>query len=233
MDALHSEILKLLTEHGQMHWGNIRNKLNGQPAGWDVRDSDVQGALDRLLKAGHINQDGDRWTSVSELDAGGNWRNPNQRRAGVYRIRINVEREGADKKLLDRFSREILIKDDDVDSLTFGATSIAEFCAKHLHAVMWGMLIRERELREIESDEDSRTLSGDIGGDDFHPEKIEAVANKVVNDLIADAEKGRLKNNKELAEVIAVCIRNTRLFHLLTLKALLEQRDLENPEIQH
>jgi len=66
MDALHREILKLLTEHGQMHWGNIRNKLNGQPAGWDVSDSDVLGALDRMLKAGNVSRDGDQWTIAKE-----------------------------------------------------------------------------------------------------------------------------------------------------------------------
>jgi len=62
MGALHREILKLLTEHGQMHWGTIRNKLNGQPAGWDVSDRDVLGALDFLLNTGNVNQDGDRLT---------------------------------------------------------------------------------------------------------------------------------------------------------------------------
>ena len=69
MDALQSEILKLLAEHGQMHWGTIRNKLNGQPAGWDVSDSDVHGALYFLLKAGKVNRDnrdGDRWTLAKE-----------------------------------------------------------------------------------------------------------------------------------------------------------------------
>jgi hypothetical protein len=66
MGALHREILKLLTEHGRMHWGDIRNKLNGQPAGWDVSDRDVHGALDSLLEARHVNRDGDRWTIANE-----------------------------------------------------------------------------------------------------------------------------------------------------------------------
>lgn len=66
MVALHREILKLLAEHGQMHWGDIRNKLNGQPAGWDVSDRDVRDALDFLLKAGDVNRDGDQWSLAKQ-----------------------------------------------------------------------------------------------------------------------------------------------------------------------
>jgi len=48
MDALQGEIVKLLSEHGQMHAGRIMNKLNGQPAGWDVSLEVVERALRHL-----------------------------------------------------------------------------------------------------------------------------------------------------------------------------------------
>lgn len=66
MNALQSEIARLLNENEQMHWGDIRNTLNGQPAGWDVSDRDVQGSLDSLLKAGSVNRDGDQWSLAKQ-----------------------------------------------------------------------------------------------------------------------------------------------------------------------
>ena len=54
---------------------------------------------------------------------------------------------------------------------------------------------------------------------------------KAVNRLIADVEAKRLLENKELAEVIAACIRETASDQLQTLKWLLAQQELERPDL--
>jgi hypothetical protein len=56
---------------------------------------------------------------------------------------------------------------------------------------------------------------------------ITALSVRAVNQLIANVENGRLLQNKELAEVIAGCIRHTELRQLQTLKGLLDQQELE------
>ena len=61
----------------------------------------------------------------------------------------------------------------------------------------------------------------------FTQEVRKALAIRAVNQLIADAEAGRLMNNKELAEVIAGCIRHTDQADLHTLKQILDQHELE------
>jgi hypothetical protein len=65
--------------------------------------------------------------------------------------------------------------------------------------------------------------------DVFTAKEREALSVKVVNELLADAEAGRLLNNKELAEVVAGCIWHPEPSQLRTLKWLLEQRRLERP----
>jgi hypothetical protein len=66
-------------------------------------------------------------------------------------------------------------------------------------------------------------------------EERRELALKAVNRLIADAEESasfrryvvpdaRLRENKELAEIIAVCIRETALPQLRTLKRLLDEQ---------
>ena len=65
--------------------------------------------------------------------------------------------------------------------------------------------------------------------DVFTAEEIVALSFKAVNELIADAQAGRVKQNKELAEVIAGCIRDTTPEQLQTLNWLLKQRALESP----
>jgi hypothetical protein len=47
------------------------------------------------------------------------------------------------------------------------------------------------------------------------------LAVKAVNRLIADVEAKRLLENKELAELIAACVRETALDQLQTLKSLI------------
>jgi hypothetical protein len=69
-------------------------------------------------------------------------------------------------------------------------------------------------------------------GDSVTPEEIAKLSVRAVNALIADAEAGRLLNNKELAEVIAGCIRHTDAEQLRTLKQLLDQHKLERPEAE-
>ncbi len=65
----------------------------------------------------------------------------------------------------------------------------------------------------------------------FSAEERDALAIKAVSRLIVDAETKRLLENKELAEVIAVCIRETGERQLRTLKFLLEQQGLERPDL--
>jgi hypothetical protein len=65
----------------------------------------------------------------------------------------------------------------------------------------------------------------------FSAEERRAPAIKAVSRLIVDAEIKRLLENKELAEVIAVCIRETSERQLRTLKFLLEQQGLERPDL--
>ena len=64
----------------------------------------------------------------------------------------------------------------------------------------------------------------------FTLEERHAIAVKAVNRLIADAEAKRLRENKELAEVIAVCIRETTSSQLRTLKWLLKKQEQERPD---
>ncbi len=61
----------------------------------------------------------------------------------------------------------------------------------------------------------------------FTTEERRALSIRAVNQLIADVEAGRLMNNKELAEVIAGCIRHTDQAYLQTLKNILDQHELE------
>ncbi len=63
--------------------------------------------------------------------------------------------------------------------------------------------------------------------DVFTQEVRKALALRAVNQLIANVEAGRLLNNKELAEVIAGCIRHTDQGDLQTLKHILDQHELE------
>lgn len=63
--------------------------------------------------------------------------------------------------------------------------------------------------------------------DVFTQEVRKALALRAVNQLIADVEAGRLLNNKELAEVIAGCIRHTDQGDLQTLKHILDQHEQE------
>jgi len=61
----------------------------------------------------------------------------------------------------------------------------------------------------------------------FTADEIEAISIRAVNELIADAESGHVRQNRELAEAVAGCIRKTRLEQLQTLNSLLNQRALE------
>ena len=63
--------------------------------------------------------------------------------------------------------------------------------------------------------------------DVFTQEVRKALALRAVNQLIADVEAARLLNNKELAEVLAGCIRHTDQGDLQTLKHILDQHELE------
>ena len=56
----------------------------------------------------------------------------------------------------------------------------------------------------------------------FSIEERHAIAVKAVNRLIANAET---KGTLELAETVAVCIRETSLSHVQTLKWLMEQTE--------
>ena len=62
---------------------------------------------------------------------------------------------------------------------------------------------------------------------DLRPDEILALSVRAVNQLIAEAEAGRLLNNKELAEVIAGCLRHAGQPQLKNLKWFLDQKELE------
>lgn len=53
MDVLQREIIRLLSENGEMHAGRIMNKLNGVPLGMDVSLDYVDRAL-RHLEATYV-----------------------------------------------------------------------------------------------------------------------------------------------------------------------------------
>jgi hypothetical protein len=65
----------------------------------------------------------------------------------------------------------------------------------------------------------------------FTHEERSALAREAVNRLIANAEAKRLLENKELVETITVCIRETGERNLRTLKWLLDQKELEPPDL--
>jgi hypothetical protein len=67
----------------------------------------------------------------------------------VYHIRIIIQKEDDSGKVSDKFERETLVRDSEIDSLTFGLSSTDEFCTTHLHPLIWGMLVNERERREM------------------------------------------------------------------------------------
>ena len=69
--------------------------------------------------------------------------------------------------------------------------------------------------------------------EDVDPAEIEYLADRAVNELIDDAASGILKQNRELAEIIMGCIRETSMKRLRTLKWLLNQRALERPDLAH
>ena len=66
----------------------------------------------------------------------------------------------------------------------------------------------------------------------FSPEERRALSVKAVNRLIAEVRAKRLLKNKELAEVIAACIRETQPRLLGNLKFLLKQQELEQPDLE-
>jgi hypothetical protein len=66
----------------------------------------------------------------------------------------------------------------------------------------------------------------------FDSDERRMLAITAVNRLIADVEAKRLLENKELAEVIAACVRESTASQLKTLKWLLAQQELERPDLE-
>jgi hypothetical protein len=75
-------------------------------------------------------------------------------------------------------------------------------------------------------------VEGDMS-EKVDPAEIAYLADRAVNELIEDAKSGRLDQNRELAEVIMGCIRNTANASLEHLKWLLDQRALERPDLEN
>lgn len=75
--------------------------------------------------------------------------------------------------------------------------------------------------------EDQWHLKNEMSREERH-----ALAVKAVNRLIADVEARRLLNNKELAKVISVCIRESTPERLRDLQFLLKQQELERPDLE-
>jgi hypothetical protein len=69
--------------------------------------------------------------------------------------------------------------------------------------------------------------------EEVHPAEVAYLADRAVNELIADAESGQLRQNRELAEILIGCLRKIDPEHLKTLKWLLNQRALERPDLEH
>jgi hypothetical protein len=63
--------------------------------------------------------------------------------------------------------------------------------------------------------------------DVFTTDEIKALSVRAVNQLIAESEAGSLLNSKELAEVIAGCLRHTEQGQLRNLQWFLDQKELE------
>jgi len=66
----------------------------------------------------------------------------------------------------------------------------------------------------------------------FSDEDVRNLAKKAVARLVADAKSGRLNENRELAEVIEGCIRHSSIKQIRDLKWLLQQQELERPDLQ-
>jgi len=73
-------------------------------------------------------------------------------------------------------------------------------------------------------------MSQDALGAEYRKE----LAKKALRRLLADHKSGRLEavGNEELAEAIAVCIRESGEQQLRNLEWLLAQQDLERPDLQ-
>jgi hypothetical protein len=72
----------------------------------------------------------------------------------VYHIRITLQKEDVSGNVLDHYERETLVADEDVDEVTFGLNPVTAFCSKHLHHLIWGMLLRDREERSFQAGPD-------------------------------------------------------------------------------
>lgn len=66
----------------------------------------------------------------------------------------------------------------------------------------------------------------------FTDDMVCDLARKAISRLVADAKSGRLDQNRELAEVVEACIRNTKIGPLRDLKWLLAQQELTRPDLQ-
>ena len=76
MNLLHSEIVKLLSENGQMSAGKIMNKLNGFPLGMDISLNEVESALRQLEEAYAVECQWRLKESPIQSDPPGGTRNP-------------------------------------------------------------------------------------------------------------------------------------------------------------
>lgn len=66
----------------------------------------------------------------------------------------------------------------------------------------------------------------------FSDDDLRALAKKALARLVADAKSGRLDKNKELVEVIENCIRHSSINQIRDLKWLLQQQELERPDLE-
>jgi len=65
--------------------------------------------------------------------------------------------------------------------------------------------------------------------DRFDEEQKITVSVWAVNELVSDAQTGRVKESRELAEAVIACFRHTEPRILGELKSLLERRGLASP----
>jgi hypothetical protein len=66
----------------------------------------------------------------------------------------------------------------------------------------------------------------------FSDDDIRDLARKAVARLIADAKSGRLDQGRELVDVLEGCICQSSINRIRDLKWLLQQQELERPDLQ-
>jgi hypothetical protein len=79
---------------------------------------------------------------------------------------------------------------------------------------------------------DSLSRRAAMNAETYSDDEIRALARKAIGRLIMDVRSVRLAGNAELAESICRCICKSDIRQIRHLKWLLEQQELERPDLQ-